>query len=360
MPNVQAGRHDPSRLASALAALSVGAMTVPADDGTPATMTPRADSSCWTCGKLREEGAKLQACPQCRKLGIEPLYFCDKQCLAASWKRHKAWHKEQFLELARAHEELAYAQERATSIEELAADKEKVANTPYKALVAEAITQVQIFANDGGLRRAEAKLREAIRTAPRRRDAHNLLAQVLDRLHSEVEAFSEYLLTMELSISQDEMWARAVVRCFELLHMSRNDLPHPPWWKDETLLKMADEVRGLLPPDVWQGNRMRAMVLGGSVQSKVRWVEKLQRDRQDLEQAAEIFQELANHTVAAINGDADAAADLAQFTEEALRTRQKDYILRGCRCRAVASTLPPCRAAVVDQSVLDRVDAHPC
>lgn len=45
---------------------------------------------CDGCGK---EGAPMQ-CPTCKKLGLQPSYFCTQDCFKASWGKHKAVHSE--------------------------------------------------------------------------------------------------------------------------------------------------------------------------------------------------------------------------------------------------------------------------
>ena len=91
---------DAAKTVTKLAGLALGVAPSAPAAPEPEDESPSANT-CWTCGKSAGDGVRLQACSKCSELGLAPLHFCNKECLAASWKQHKLWHKMQLAELER-------------------------------------------------------------------------------------------------------------------------------------------------------------------------------------------------------------------------------------------------------------------
>jgi len=53
------------------------------------------DSKCWACGRPESGGIKFKKCSKCIEDNLRCCVFCSKECLAASWARHKSWHARQ-------------------------------------------------------------------------------------------------------------------------------------------------------------------------------------------------------------------------------------------------------------------------
>jgi len=209
--------------------------------------------------------------------------------------------------------------------------KGQLEGTEYKRLCAEGL-QLSYGESAATLEQAEGKFRAAIACCPRRRDAHSMLGQVLERLNRREDACVSFLRTLDLSIAHDLVWAKAATSVFEHLQLGGGSPAKQgvSWWNDRALKDLSAEVESVIGDD-WQATRFRAIILSGSIYPWADWGAIGDRSADELRSAAAGFQVVARQQM-------QLATTSMQYAD-AFRESARHYVQLGVTARLRADEL---------------------
>tara|TARA_B110001452_G_scaffold257290_1_gene251351 strand:- start:323 stop:1432 length:1110 start_codon:yes stop_codon:yes gene_type:complete len=258
--------------------------------------------ACFGCGAQPPVGRRTwQRCERCAELNLPSTYFCGKECMTASWPRHKQYHKlqkEHALSYPDSVDELcrAVANKNAQLAEETGDEYIKIG------------ADAQALATEGDLHGAVKAFRKCIKMCPERPDAYHSLALSLERSYSQVEAAQMYLKAMDLYEDDTAPWAGAAAGAFGTLNCQdppsigptplmgckplrvADKVPLPVWWNDQGIKALSARVVAAAAPEDWPAYSMRGFALAGEALGlqSAHWGESL-RTPEEMKEAATWF-----------------------------------------------------------------------
>jgi len=266
---------------------------------------------CWGCGKPEPPDQKFQTCARCREEGLTPSPFCSKECLKASWPKHKAWHKEKAGEVA---EDDAAAKEKAvlSSLKNVLKNQPENASASYMSLV----MQADELKLKGSYTPATKLLKEATALVPENPIAYAALGELEALGNKPAAAAALYVKAASLfpdkgtaaipgsnapatNAQGTNLWASSMLSAIFWLNVpggKKED--QPSWFNDEELKALTLELCTMAGQDLraWQ---TRAFVLCPMPDMPPQWQmppEGMARTEEELKEAGRCWQRVMQMT----------------------------------------------------------------
>lgn len=263
---------------------------------------------CWGCGAAEPVGKTFQTCARCREDGLTPPSpFCSKDCLKASWPRHKAWHAE-MKKAGHTDADGMAAKELATvhTLRNVLKDKPDSDAKTYMNLLMEA-DELKLR---GSYTKAESLLHKAIKQNAQNPIAYAALGEISGLTNKPHAAAGYYVKAVELfpkeaSTEQTStqhgknVWASSMLSAIFWLNVpGGKPEDQPEWFNDSELKETTANLIQLAPGDLrsWQ---TRAFVLCPMPDMPPQWKMPpggMMRSEQELQEAGRCWQRVMEMT----------------------------------------------------------------